>query len=136
MSNNMDHAIMNKPFAFNGKTYQWLSIGHGYELRTGGRSVARVVPDVAYPSMYRVERDGKLSDVANLSRAKDAALSLADRAIETRARPVRRSPIARTKKGATAHPAAERPLSDRRRAPVNPHVTQKSLRQSASEPVL
>jgi hypothetical protein len=29
----------------------------------------------------RLERDGKLSDMVNFSRAKDAALSLADRAI-------------------------------------------------------
>jgi hypothetical protein len=27
---------MNKPFAFNGRTWQWLQIGQSWELRTGG----------------------------------------------------------------------------------------------------
>jgi hypothetical protein len=35
----------------------------------------RIVPDAKYPSMYRLRRpDGSLSDMVNLSRAKDALL--------------------------------------------------------------
>jgi hypothetical protein len=78
---------MNKPFAFAGRTWQWLQVGQCWELRTGGEPIARVVPDVLYPGMYRVERitlrgnlcTGNLSDITNLTRAKDAALSLVDR---------------------------------------------------------
>jgi hypothetical protein len=45
---------MNKPFAFAGRTWQWLQVGQCWELRTGGEPIARVVPDVLYPGMYRV----------------------------------------------------------------------------------
>jgi hypothetical protein len=39
-----------------------------------------VVPDSVYPSMYRVKwPDGRLSDICNLSRAKDAAVACAER---------------------------------------------------------
>jgi hypothetical protein len=47
--------------------------------RQGSKASAlSVVPDETYPSMWRIHtRDGKLSDMANLTRAKDAAASLA-----------------------------------------------------------
>ena len=122
---------MNKPFAFNGRTWQWLQIGQSWELRTGGRAVARVVPDVVYP-MYRVERDGELSDMANLTRLKDAALSLADRALEARARPVRRSPVRRNEKGATRHWSPEKLTSDGARLAEQPwSISTKAARYCA-----
>jgi hypothetical protein len=38
----------------------------------------QVVPDATYPGMWRIRHsDGRLSDFVNLSRAKDAAISLA-----------------------------------------------------------
>ena len=46
-------------------------------LKTG-RVLAVVVPDDKWPDMYRVRIPGRdISDMANLSRAKDAAISLA-----------------------------------------------------------
>ena len=40
--------------------------------------LARIVADRVYPSMWRVKMpSGKLSDMTNLTRAKDAAMSLA-----------------------------------------------------------
>jgi hypothetical protein len=92
----------NRPFGFNGRTYQWLRDGQRWDLRTGDHVVARVLPDVVYPNMYRVEHRGALFDLASLSRAKDAALSIADRALDNRpARPQRRPPMRQNKRGAT-----------------------------------
>jgi hypothetical protein len=46
--------------------------------RKSGRTVADVVPDVHYPGMYRVKLAGEpLSDMVNLTRARDAAVALA-----------------------------------------------------------
>jgi hypothetical protein len=50
----------------------------GLTLRLGrGRVLATVEPDSKYPGMWRVRYGGQLSDMANLSRAKDAAVSIA-----------------------------------------------------------
>jgi hypothetical protein len=48
----------------------------GLKLYHGRRRVAEVVPDEKYPNMWRVKIEGELSDMVNLSRAKDAALCL------------------------------------------------------------
>jgi hypothetical protein len=47
--------------------------------RTGSRTIlARIVADRVYPGMWRVKLpSGKLSDMTNLARAKDAATSIA-----------------------------------------------------------
>ena len=51
--------------------------GHELRLRTlGGRVMATVEADANWPGMWRVRFGGKLSDMANISRAKDAAISL------------------------------------------------------------
>ena len=53
-----------------------------YCLRYGSAKhpVAEVVPDKTYPGMWRVRTpDGWLSDMANLTRAKDAAMAIAER---------------------------------------------------------
>jgi len=51
----------------------------GNELRlNSGKLLAIVEPDVKYPKMWRVRiPDGSVSDMANLTRIKDAAQSLA-----------------------------------------------------------
>ena len=53
----------------------------GRQLRlfsSGGRVLASVEPNLTWPGMWRVLLpDGYLSDMVNLSRAKDAAASLA-----------------------------------------------------------
>jgi hypothetical protein len=52
-----------------------------YALRYGSAKhpVAEVMPDKTWPGMWRVRYDGNLSDMANLSRAKDAAMAIAER---------------------------------------------------------
>src|SRR5262245_60466471 len=47
--------------------------------RTGSKTIlVRIVTDRVYPSMWRVKMlSGKLSDMTNLTRAKDAAMSIA-----------------------------------------------------------
>ena len=46
-------------------------------LRLGRRVVATIEPDSKWPGMWRVRCGGSLSDMVNLSRAKDAAISIA-----------------------------------------------------------
>ena len=59
---------------------KWQLDGGNLLLLCNRRRVGRVVPDSRYPKMYRsVRADGRLSDMANLSRAKDAALGAAIR---------------------------------------------------------
>lgn len=49
----------------------------GSKLYFRGHLVGEVVPDTKYPQMWRVKLpDGKLSDMVNLTRAKDAAVTL------------------------------------------------------------
>lgn len=44
----------------------------------GGRVLATVKPDSAWPGLWRVHlSDGSVTDMVNLTRAKDAAVSLA-----------------------------------------------------------
>jgi hypothetical protein len=53
-----------------------------YNLHYGSAKhpIAEVIPDKAWPGMWRVKTaDGWLSDMANLSRAKDAAVAIAER---------------------------------------------------------
>jgi hypothetical protein len=45
--------------------------------------MATVEADAKWPGMWRVRFGGKLSDMANLSRAKDAAMSLVLRELNT-----------------------------------------------------
>jgi hypothetical protein len=52
--------------------------GHRLLLRAGGPLLAAVEPDSEWPGMWRVRLpDGDLSDMANRTRAKDAAQSFA-----------------------------------------------------------
>lgn len=48
----------------------------GLNLRLGERVMATIEPDANWPGMWRVRFGGNLSDMTNLSRAKDAAISL------------------------------------------------------------
>jgi hypothetical protein len=50
--------------------------GHRLRLSTG-RLLATIEPDRARAGMYRVRFDGRLTDMVNLTRAKDAAVCLA-----------------------------------------------------------
>lgn len=58
----------------------WRNSAEGYALHCEGRSGAllHVVPDGKYPNMWRIRSlTGRFSDMTNLSRAKDAAASVA-----------------------------------------------------------
>jgi hypothetical protein len=87
-------------------------------LHIGRRPVMRIERDSVYPQMWRVRRpDGSLSDMVNLTRAKDAALDVAE-GIEGRKNPHKsplkslsnfswsRSPIAPIASGLTKTPSA------------------------------
>src|SRR5437868_4852609 len=51
---------------------------HGLHLYGKGKPVVTIVPDAKYPAMWRVRLpDGRLTDMANRTRAKDAAASIA-----------------------------------------------------------
>jgi hypothetical protein len=59
---------------------QWSEADGVHVLHLGKRTTAllHVVPDKSYPSMWRIRfADGSLSDMANLTRAKDTALHTA-----------------------------------------------------------
>jgi hypothetical protein len=58
----------------------WRKSDRGLSLHVGRRGsfLLRVIPDKTYPAMWRIEfPDGRLSDLGNLSRIKDAACGIA-----------------------------------------------------------
>jgi hypothetical protein len=61
-----------------GYRLQWRNSvsGRTLHLNGAGPALARLVPDTA-TGLWRVSCDGQLSDIVNLSRASDAAISLA-----------------------------------------------------------
>jgi hypothetical protein len=57
---------------------RWVRDHAAWVVRHGGTELARVVPDERHPGMWRVRSpDGRLSDMVNLTRAKDAAATMA-----------------------------------------------------------
>ena len=76
---------------------QWRRDGSRYTLHQGGRkAVVSVEPDVRWPAMYRVRKpDGTLTDMVNLTRAKDAAMSIAAEYLNLKMaeRPLAASPV-------------------------------------------
>jgi len=68
----------------------WTRDGADWVLKLGRRKVGRVFKDEKYPSMWRSRRaDGRLSDMANLTRAKNAVLAAAERDIRYAKSPVK-----------------------------------------------
>jgi hypothetical protein len=58
--------------------FTWERHGIEWRLYRDRRVVGRVVPDAIYPGvMWRVQLPGGLSDMVNLSRARDAAVAWA-----------------------------------------------------------
>ncbi len=54
-------------------------------VRARGRAIVRIVPDAAYTGLWRVELpDGRLTDMANRTWAKGAALTIACRLLNQR----------------------------------------------------
>jgi len=56
---------------------KWRADVDGLDLYYGPAMLARVVPDATTPGMYRILVRGQVSDMTNVSRAKDAAVSIA-----------------------------------------------------------
>ena len=68
---------------------QWKRDGADWVLLCQRRRMGRVIPDSKYPGMYRIKLShGRLSDMANLSWAKNAALVAAERELEWEARDI------------------------------------------------
>jgi hypothetical protein len=79
--------MISPTFRFHGAIYRWLPTADGLKLERSGRVVAEVVPEERHPSMFRIKLLGKpVSDMVNLSRAKNAELRLADHALQNRPR--------------------------------------------------
>jgi hypothetical protein len=56
----------------------WQKDGEAWAVRYRSRVLLQVAPDLTHSGMWRIRHpDGRLSDLVNLSRAKDAATSLA-----------------------------------------------------------
>ena len=61
---------------------KWTREGNAWILLYRRKRMGRVVPDKDWPKMYQsVKADGRLSDMANLSWAKDAVLAQALREV-------------------------------------------------------
>lgn len=59
-----------------------------------GRRLVEIVPDEKYPAMWRVKRpDGSLTDMVNITRARDAARAMALRILNTQETMSQASPI-------------------------------------------
>jgi hypothetical protein len=52
-------------------------IWRGDDLCAGSRRLVSIVPDKTWPSMWRVRQGDKLSDMTNITRARDAARAVA-----------------------------------------------------------
>jgi hypothetical protein len=85
-----------------GASLQWKRTDFGWCLYDGRRRMGAVVADDKHPGMWRVVLSGgRLSDMANLSWARNAVLDAAVRELqwEVRHRPARDPPITRDSGG-------------------------------------
>ncbi len=87
----------------------------GDKLMQGKRAMPiEVLPDDQWPGLYRVHYQGKISDMVNLTRAKDAAVAMVAASLNASQKPRPFSPTCRGGKGKVS-PAASggtpRPMS-------------------------
>ena len=69
------------------RSLAWRRVGNSWRLFAGKRRFGDVVPDEKYLGMWRVKLSGgRLSDMANLSWARNAVMEAAIREIEWEAR--------------------------------------------------
>jgi hypothetical protein len=74
-------------FKFGRSFYEWRRTPDSWLLMQSRRVAAMLLPDPRFPSMFRIKLpNGSISDMVNLTRAKDAALSLADAMLDGRKR--------------------------------------------------
>src|SRR5215831_7000547 len=96
--------------AIHSRELVWRKSAHGLTLHLGrGRGLLDVVPDGTYPGMWRIQTpDGRRSDMVNLTRAKDAAVSVAlaihNRQKQTFETPAEAAPVAPDGSTATSQP--------------------------------
>jgi hypothetical protein len=91
---------------FNRDDLIWRSDGGGLAICFQRRVMLRILPDATWPKMWRVQHpDGRLSDMVNLTRAKDAAITLALASLNTQDSPAEAPPM-RPNGWAGTYPAA------------------------------
>jgi hypothetical protein len=65
------------------RSLAWRKVGKGWQLFARGRRFGKVIPDSNYPGMWRIPLSGgRVSDMANLSWARNAVLDAAIREIQ------------------------------------------------------
>ena len=80
----------------------------GDKLKQGKRAMPiDVLPDDQWPGMYRVHYQGKISDMVNLTRAKDAAVAMVAASLNALQKPRPFSPTCRGGKGKVSPAASE-----------------------------
>jgi hypothetical protein len=71
----VDNRFANRTFNAGKLAFKQTAEGLAVVLASSKRAIVYVVPDLTYPTMWRIRfPDGHLSAMANKSRAKDAAL--------------------------------------------------------------
>lgn len=75
----------------------------GYDLRRSGRVLASIEPNPKWPGMWRVRTPGVLTDMVNLTRARDAARLLALAALDRQYRVDTTSTRPRSQNVVTTH---------------------------------
>jgi hypothetical protein len=80
--NNAPAASPGRPMSSILENYYRDAVWKGGRLMVCGRLVATIIPDATWPKMWRVQLpNGHFTDMVNISRAKDAALTLGAEAL-------------------------------------------------------
>ena len=104
-----------------GPGLQWLRGIGGWRLFRGRTCVGRVIPDAKHPSMWRsIMPDGRLSDMASLSWARNAVLVSAEREIEYAVEACKSTLVFPGKRGCFSAGAAAQRFCGRGRYPSSP----------------
>jgi len=75
------------------RSLAWRKVGNYWQLFAGKRRFGKVIPDSKHPGMWRAPLSGgRLSDMANLSWARNAVMEAAIREIEWEARQAANTP--------------------------------------------
>ncbi len=103
------------------KDFAWRKGPDGWDLHAIGHrsAIVHVVPDGVWPGMWRIcYRDGRLSDMANLSWARDGAVAVAMRLVDPRRQAeqrvsrdpsMRQTGVAAPRRRGAQHPSRLRP---------------------------
>ena len=109
-----------------GSPLAWRRDGNGWLLLAGRRRFGRVVPDPKYPGMWRsVKAGGQLSDMSNLSWAKNAVLVAAERELEWEGRQRRATDPTNCPVNGVVSGGPSSPVRQNRQAGTEPHPEQR-----------